>query len=509
MSGSLADKSLSALKWNYLGVLFRVGLQLVGQITLARLLGPDPFGVFAAAFLLVGLFGLVAEQGLGAALVQKKQIGDADIRFVFTRLLLGGVIVAVIAWSLAEPAAAFFGNSQMALVVQGLAPALVVQAVGIVPLSLLKRELAFRQIQILQVFSYGVGFVLVGVVLALAGAGIWSLVGAWACQTMLLTTLLLIKKRHPMRLLVSSRDVAVQGFGFQVLFTNLANWTIENIDNLLVGRIFGTRALGLYAVSYNLVKNPANHLVITLQTVLFPTAARAQDNLEGLRRAYLTVLGGVALVAMPVFFGVAALSGTVVEGLFGSKWTQAAPILAPVALAMGFHCVMAIAGPVLWGKGAASRELQVQSAVAIVLVLALLLASKWSLEAMAWAVFCVYVLRFVAMTAAVMKGIGVGMRDVFRVLTGGVVMAGPIVGALWLCDESLRALSWSAGSRLAACAVSGLVVALASALMFPRVALADELCWVARRMLGRSARMMRSPLIRRVISDGRPVAAEG
>jgi len=65
---TLTAKSLRALKWNYLGTVARVVLQFGSQIALARLVGPDATGVFAYAFLTVGLCALVVEMGLGAAL---------------------------------------------------------------------------------------------------------------------------------------------------------------------------------------------------------------------------------------------------------------------------------------------------------------------------------------------------------------------------------------------------------------------------------------------------------
>lgn len=508
MSVSLAERSLNALKWNYLGVVARIGLQLVAQITLARLLGPEPFGLFAAAFLLIGFLGLVADQGVGAALVQKKEIDEEDIRFAFTRLLFGGIAVAALAWTIAEPVASFFGNPDISIVAKGLAPALVLQTIGVVPLSLLKRDLAFKQIQILQVASYGLGFVLVGVVLAIAGAGIWSLVGAWCAQTLFLTASLLHKRPHACRLLIRAKDSTLESFGARVLFTNLCNWTIENVDNLLVGRFFGTKALGLYAVSFNLVKNPANHLVVALQTVLFPTSSRAQDNADGLRRAYLTVLGGVAVVALPMFFGVGVLSETVIEGLFGQAWLPAAPILLPISLAMGFHSIMAIAGPVLWGKGAAGRELQVQLVMALLLILALVVASKISLEAMAWAVFVVYVLRFAGMTLSVMRSIGVPLGQVARAIRGGFLLAGGCSATLLVADHLLRPLGFPAGIRLGLVIAAAAVAAVSIAVAFPRMALPDDLCWAARKVLAKSPRLAQAPIVRRLLVESRNLVAE-
>lgn len=127
----------------------------------------------------------------------------------------------------------------------------------------------------------------------------------------------------------------------------------------MVGRAFGTQALGAYTVSYNLVRTPTNHLVTSIQQVLFPASARSRGTNADYGLTYLLVVWGVSLVAFPVFLSVAALSGTLVDALYGAKWASATPILLPLAIAMPFHAVMAVGGPMLWGRGEAVRELRV------------------------------------------------------------------------------------------------------------------------------------------------------
>jgi len=286
---------------------------------------------------------------------------------------------------------------------RGLSPVFFLQSLSIVPLALLKRDMEFKTVQIVQVISYLIGYMLVGVGFALAGAGVSSLVAAWIGQSTLSAGMFYVARRHSMRPMMRGGDSGLKKFGVRVLFTNMANWVIENVDNLLVGKVFGPTALGLYSVSYNLVRTPANHLVVTLQTVLFPVSARAQDNPGSLRRAYLIVVAGVALVAFPVFAGIATVTDTLIAALFGQQWAAAGSVLLPLSLSMMLHAVMAVAGPVLWGKGAAGAEMRVQFWVGIAFVAALLVASRYSVTAMAWAVCGVYGLRVVGMTAALMR----------------------------------------------------------------------------------------------------------
>jgi PST family polysaccharide transporter len=126
---------------------------------------------------------------------------------------------------------------------------------------------------------------------------------------------------------------------------------IEQGTHVAAGRFFGAAALGQFTLSNNLVRTPANHLVVSLQSVLFPMAARAHHNDAGLRRAYLTALAGVGLVAFPTFAFVATMADPIVQVLLGSRWIEAAPVLAALSTAMIPHAAMAICGPLLNGRG--------------------------------------------------------------------------------------------------------------------------------------------------------------
>ncbi len=500
---SLTELSLSAVKWNYLGVVARIIFQLAAQIVLARLLGPESFGLFAAAFLVIGIGNILAEMGLGSALVQKKKLSEADVRFVFTWVCLAGVLMSGITYLLADVIAQFFEDERIASVMRGLSPVFILQSLSIVPLALLKRDLEFKTIQIVQVLSYLIGYMLVGVGFALAGAGVTSLVAAWIGQSALSAALFYSFKRHPMKPIILGEGHGLKKFGIRALFTNMANWAIGNVDNLLVGKVFGPTALGLYSVSYNLVRTPADHLVVTLQTVLFPASARAQDNLDSLRRAYLIVVAAVSLVAFPVFAGIAAVTDTLIAALFGPQWVAAGPVLLPLSLSMILHAVMAVAGPVLWGKGAVGAELRVQFWVGVIFVVALLVASRYSVTAMAWAVCGVYGLRVVGMTVVLMRHIELSAHALLGALRGGVLSAMLVVFVLFVVDRTL--LEWTPMLILAVeIALSGMVLT-GFVLGFPHLALSNDLLVVTQKLLS-GIPLGHSVLVRRILSI-RPVSS--
>lgn len=422
-SGQLAKRSLTAVKWSYLGVLIRVVAQLLAQIALARMLGPETFGLFAAVLLVLGIGNLFVESGVGAVLIQSKCLPDDHRSAACLAVLINALVVSAMVFGLRGPLAVFFSEQGLSEILEWVWPAFFLHAFSVSPMALLRRDLDFKSIQIIQVLSYLIGFLCVGVLAAWMGAGVWSLVAAWLTQAAITAILANYKCPCFPKSFKLKEGFWMHPFGVRVLLTNLVNWFIENVDNVIVGRLFGSASLGLYSVSYNFVRNPTNHLVTSLQAVLFPASARSQDDSARLVRAYLTAVSGVALVAFPIFVAVATLSESVTLAVFGTKWSGAASVLIPLSLAMPLHALMAVAGPILWGKGAAGLELKVQMVTAVLFAFSLAWASGASLVVVGWVVFFVYALRFVFISWVLARSISVDFFGLFKAISGAIFLS--------------------------------------------------------------------------------------
>jgi len=479
--GTLSERVLAAAKWNYLGVAARVLAQFIAQIVLARLLGPVPYGMFGVCLVSVGVVSIVSEMGLGPALVQKKALAEADIRVAFTRIVAASAGLALLLALVAPLLAQFFGDPALTWPLRGIALSVVIQSFSVVPLSLLKRRLEFRTVQIAQVASYVTGFVLVGIGLALAGAGVWSLIGALGAQYLMEAVLHYRAAPHTLRPLLVAEGRALQSFAGRVLLTNLSNWVSENLDNLLVGRLLGVQALGFYSVSYNLMRTPANHMVVTLQQVLFSASARVQDDAAALGRAYLLALNLVLLVSLPTFIAAGVLSETVVVALYGQKWLAAIPLLLPLALAMPVHAAMAIAGPILWGCGMVGKELKVQFWIALLLIGAIFVSARFSLEVLAWSVFGVYLVRAVWITSVLLRVLDVPAHAALAPLRGTLPFSLAVAATLFAADHGLQMLGILAQLRLAFALTLGAALALGGGLLCIRFLVGPDLARVLLR----------------------------
>lgn len=499
---SLTERSLRAIKWNYLGTIGRILAQFVSLIVLARLLGPEPTGLFGYAMLVVSFTALATEMGLGAALVQTATLSRAQLGSAVSRLLLVAIAASCALFVFADwLAITVFHAPDAAPVMQAIAPTFVVSALSIPPAVLLRRELQFRALTLIGLGSYFFGYVIVGVGIALAGGGVWSLVAAWYAQNLTGCIAMNLVARRSLAFGNPLRLEKMGGFGAIIMVTYLINWTIDNATHFMVGRVFGPAALGALTVANNLVRTPASHLVTNLQTVLFPASARAQHNPAALRRAYLTALAGVGFVAMPLFAGAAAAAHLVVDALLGAKWSVAGPLLAPLALAMIPHSLMAIAGPMLGGKGEPQVELKVQALTATLLIAALYWAAKFSLAALAWVLCGVFLVRFLIMTYALAKRIDVSFADVLGALRGGLMLALLAAVTAASIDKVLAATPFLLGPipRLGFVMSGTAITCGILVLVLPQLCFDRHLGWLAARLLTGLPIVQKLPLMNRLM----------
>lgn len=500
-SGSLTDRGLRAIKWNYIGTIGRALAQLLSLVALARLLGPEPTGLFGYALLLISFTALAADMGLSAALVQAATLSREQLGNAVSRLVLVAVAASTVIFLLADLIAGhIFDTPESAPVLRAIAPSLIVSALSVPPAALLRRELQFRALTLIGLGSYVFGYLIVGIGMASAGAGVWALVAAWYAQNLTGCIAMHCVARGSLLLGNPLRLPGLGSFGGVIMVTYLFNWVIDNATPFVVGRSFGPTALGAFNVSNNLVRTPASHLVTNLQTVLFPASARVQDNPAALRRAYLMALAGVGFVAIPLFAGAAVASHLVVGALFGHQWAIAQPLLAPLALAMIPHSLMAISGPMLGGKGEPLAELYVQAAAAALLLLALFAAASFSLLALAWVVCGVYAVRCLGVTLVLAQRIGVDLGDLFSALRGGLMLAS-VAMAMAAGIEHLLATTTLAPTLQLAIVIAGIVLACVALLLtLPAIFLEQHLAWLASRLLGHFAYAQRWPLLRRFMA---------
>ena len=496
-TGSLSQPGVSAVRWSLLSSGARFGLQLVAQVLLARLLGPEVFGVFAIGLVLLTFANFISGFGFSWSLLQRQQLREEDIRFAWTWQMLAGLAAGALLLGLAPWLAQVFRSPQAEDVIRWLSLACVLQAAAAPSTYLLQRALDFRAVGLVQLGSYTVGYIGVGLPMAWQGAGVHALVAAWLVQSAVALAASHALAPHPLKpLLWYPAAGQVMRTGRAVFLTNLVNWGLNNLDRLLIARLLNPSALGLYNVAYNLATVPNQLLLGALQPAFMAAGARLQDERPRLSGAYLQIVATLLVLGVPAFAVCALLSPDLVALLYGRAWEGSGAVLALLFAFMPAYVVWGVSTPVLWNTGRPQHEWALQLPLLGLGALGLWWAAAHGIVAMALACGGLLLARAAVMVAAALRALGLSGWALAPHALRGALLTATATGAV-MCGQALAdALASRPDAVLARLALGAAVPLLlaGSALARPAwaPALLGEPCWhmvlrFAPRLAGRPA----------------------
>lgn len=314
---------------------------------LAAILGPREFGLVALGLAFVELVQVVVEQGISTALIQRERLEDEHLDSAFWLslawcLLLAGATVAASGWwARANDAPELQG------VIVALSASVVIVGLMIVPLSLLQRQLRFRELAA----CWNVGALAggaSGLALALVGAGVWAfvvqqvvmdavaLLGMWTVTRWLPRPL--FSRRHSRELL---------GFSVSVFAANLGGFANRRADTLLMGLFFGPAAVGLYRLADRVVELVLELTMRPVGLIALPHFSRFKDDPARLRATVEKCLRLTLVIAVPALLVVAATSEFLLA-LLGDEWVPAADVLALLCVVGIVKALVLLTGPLLF-----------------------------------------------------------------------------------------------------------------------------------------------------------------
>jgi PST family polysaccharide transporter len=469
----------------------RLGTRVVDQlftIVLARLLVPSHFGTIALATVLTGFVSLFTYMGLGTAIIQRKEVDDADLSTAFWANISTGVVLFGVVAAASRLLGMFVQNSEVPVVASTLALRFVLAGGSVVQVALLSRQMNYRALSVRTILSTLVGGV-VAVTLAYAGAGVWALVGQALTTTVVSTIALYVATGwRPKRIFSWERFRSLFSFGAPILISRMLNFSIRNVDNLLIGRFLGAQALGYYALGYTVFLAPLVDLGLIVNQVLFASLSRVQDESERLRRGFLDATEAVALVTLPMMVGLSLVAAFFVEVFFGARWLPSAPVISVLALA-GFLRLLTTLGPA--GLQAAGRpDLQLRwTVISILLYLpAFYVGLRWGIVGVATGYLIATAILTPIEFGFVTRVIGVRVHELVRALSPSVVGSAVMALVVWSIRQGLLALGLPKLVVLIVLIVAGIVSYLAAVWVLQRRALRRLVALVRGGLFSRSGR---------------------
>ena len=271
----LRRRTLGGLRWTATSALFQQAVQFGFSVILARILVPEDFGIMALMSVFTGFASLFVDFGIGAAIIQRPDLKQRHLNSALWLNIGSGTLFMVTMIAAAPLLAAFYDEPQLTLITIAFAPAFLLGSLTGVQSALLQRTMSFRKLAMIENVAF-VGANLVGIAMAIAGFGVWSLVALTLATGVIKVGLLwLASDWHPTGPPDRGSIRDLWGFSSRLAGFTAVNYWARNADNLLIGRFIGTNQLAYYNRAYNLMSLPLDIVSSVATRVMYPALSHS------------------------------------------------------------------------------------------------------------------------------------------------------------------------------------------------------------------------------------------
>ncbi|MGZ2411654.1 O-antigen/teichoic acid export membrane protein [Sphingomonas sp. F9_3S_D5_B_2] len=424
---SLTHETMSGLFWQSTVAGANIVIRTGVLILLARTLEPTAFGLVAAALVVTTVTQVFSQIGTTQALVQRLTITDAHVRSGFAVALFTGVLAAIVIALGAPLFALLFHMPEVAVIIRVFALLLILNGIAAVPIAMLQREKRFKKLSLIELIAFSSGYGALGLILAYAGFGVWSLVIAQLAQVIIRTVLYFRASRPRISLVpdrTAVRELYEVGSGFSA--GQIGNLVATQIDYFVVGRYLGAAPLGLYNRAYQFLMLPAQLFGTAAATVLFPALASIQDQPERVARAYLRAIAVIAMLTLPLTGVCILVAPELVQVTLGARWIAMTVPFQILIASLLFRTSYKISDSLALATGAMRSRAVRQWIYAAAVGVGAVAGTPWGLNGVSAGVAVAVVLNFLMMLQLAVDLTKISWSTVIRIHVRQALAAVPV-----------------------------------------------------------------------------------
>ncbi len=412
-------------------------------VVLTIFLGPADFGLFGIAIVSMTTLDTISRLGVNSALVQKGGDIASYLDVAWTLQVVRAVLAAGALWVMAPSVAAFFDAPDARPLIRALAVAGILQGLVNPAVLYFHRNLEFQRDFRFRV-SGALADLTTSVVTAVLVHSAWALVLGLIARnlTMLIASYLMLN--HRPRVSLDYRKLnELLDFGMWIWLTGIATLIAAQIANVVVGKVLGVAALGLFQMAQRIPGLVLRQgLIDPMTRVAFAAYAKIHHDVDRLKAAFLRVLSVWAAITMPIAGGISAVGLDFTRICLGEKWMPMVPALIIASVAFMLGSLIATASPLFMGQGRPRLAFHLKATECLAIMCVLYpLVSNWGIVGAAVALLVGNVVTLVAWYVGIRRRLDLSRNEVERAilppLSSTVVMVAVVVVLRYLTVDFL------------------------------------------------------------------------
>ena len=339
---SLRDKTVKGVGWSAADAFLGQGVTFLVGIILARLLSPSEYGLIGIVTIFTTILTGIVDSGFSNALIRKKETTQEDYNTMFFTNLVFSIILFILLYFCAPLISDFFKRQELTDLTRVTGLILIIQASSLVQNTILTKRIDFKtktKASLISALLSGA----IGISMAYAGYGVWSLVGQILSKQLFYSMCLwILNKWIPTFRFCRDSFQYMWGFGWKIMLSGLLNNIWNQLYQVVVGKVYSPATLGQYTRSKEYASIFSSNLTAIVQRVSYPVLSEVQEDPQRMVSAYRRVIKTTMFVTAVVMISMGAISGPLIYCLIGPQWHMAAAFLPLICVSMSLYPLHAI-----------------------------------------------------------------------------------------------------------------------------------------------------------------------
>ena len=372
--------------WSLADIVFNKASYFLVMLYLARVLGPEEFGIIGMIILFVNMGNALVDSGMSTSILRMPEPDEDDYSTVFLTNLLISILVYAILFFSASYIASFYKEPILVDVIRLYTLGFLIYAFKAVRLTRLSKNLDFKRIAILNIPGIIISSI-VGIVMADQGYGVFSLVGLYLANQTVSALLFNLFTRPRVKVkFVPEKWRFHFKFGYKLMLSAQINIIFDNIYNVWIGKAYTKRELGFFERSQTFNSYPSQIVVELFSKVSLPAFANVKNDTERFERAYKKVMMMAFFIMCSMMAIVAALAEPVFALILGEEWLPAVPYFRILVLAYIFYPVHSMNINLLSIFDRSDLYLKIEVIKKVVAISTLVFALLYGINGLLWSI---------------------------------------------------------------------------------------------------------------------------
>jgi len=371
------------VKWNALNSSFSQITVIITGLILMRLLSPADFGLIGMITVFTGFLGMLKDSGLGASLIYKQNLTQADKDTVFWFNVTVGFLLTISFYFCSGLIANYYEEPKLNTLVKAFSLTFAVSSLSQAHFTLLKKDMAFKQIFKVEFAGILVSTILT-IVAAFYGLGVWSLVILHLGRSIIISINIWFFRNYTPSFKYSFELLKEHlKYSLPLLGTRSFNYWTRNADNFFIGKLLGSQALGFYSRAFFFVSMPTQKISSIIGGVIFPSLSKMQKDKKKSSELFLKAMQMTSFITFPLLGGLIVLAEPFVLTAFGEKWLPIVFTLQILSVLSMQESVFVYITPIFLAMGATKFMFRISVLLGITNIIVFYIGALHSIELVA------------------------------------------------------------------------------------------------------------------------------